>query len=115
MVPAKFIDENLKENSHYYAAHLTIARAEREYDNVQAKPYFALKSRRNSTNISSRDLMHRFGLRGYNFDGLKQEIEAAQNRQEKEDGRFDLNVVILCQSAVLSYTQCSQNFFGTQG
>lgn len=112
MVPTKFINEKLKEHSHYYAAHLAIARAEREYGDVQTKPYAALKSRRNSTNHSSGKLMLRLSQRGHDIDGLKEELEAAKHRHMQEDRKFNPRLASLHQDLrylrTLTILRCSR-------
>ena len=85
MIPARFLEERFKEYGHFYAAYLDIAKLERSYDSTRRTPYVMLKSQRHNTGLTSEDLMHRLRLEGHDFDGLKEEIEAARQRRKKED------------------------------
>ena len=64
------------------------------YAGAEQDPYLRLKSRRHITSVGSEDLMARLRMEGHGFDGLKQEIDAARRRRQKEDCKYLLQTYL---------------------
>ncbi|KAG8527536.1 uncharacterized protein KY384_007688 [Bacidia gigantensis] len=87
LVPAKYIDSQFKEQGYFYGAHVAIAKAEREYDDIAQKPYVKLKSRRYCAGLCSEDSMVHMTREGHKYDMLKEEIEASRQRRKRDNNK----------------------------
>ena len=85
MVPAKFIDAIFKEHSHFYGAFFAIEQAYRTHSNASPQPFQKLKSRRVSA-MKSEQIMASFEGEGHSFEGLREEMRAAESRWQKAEG-----------------------------
>ncbi|KAL9103910.1 MAG: hypothetical protein Q9163_001103 [Psora crenata] len=85
-VPAKYLSACFDEHGHLYGAYCAIADTERQYDGNVQKPYKRLKSRRHP-GVGSEEMIARLRTRGYDMDGLKQEMDSARRRRQNCDGK----------------------------
>lgn len=85
-VPHKFINEKFKEHGHYYGAFFAILEAQRSTRTPMVPPFAPLKTRRVTTGRSSAAMMIELRQDGYEFEELKREIDAAQQRRNREEG-----------------------------
>lgn len=87
-MPTKFIDSTFKEHNHYYGAYFAILEAERGLATAANPPFDRLRSRRANPRITSTIMMETLRQEGFEFDGLKQEIDSAFQRRKRDDGMY---------------------------
>jgi len=87
-VPSKFIESTFKEHNHYYGAYFAILETERRHGSAANPPYDKLRGRRGSSRMTSAILMEELRQEGFDFDGLKQEIDSAFQRRKRDDGTY---------------------------
>lgn len=83
-VPIRFINETFEAQKHYYGAFLAIDKAARECTGSPDDPFRMIKKER-SRSIYQQTLDN-LECMGYDFNRLKREIKAAEERRDKENG-----------------------------
>jgi len=90
MIPSRYIHDTFNQHQHYYGAFFAIDKVERSYGSSNPPPYARLKSKRVNTSSTSVELMSKWRPEGNGREELKQEIDAAKQRERKEDGESSL-------------------------
>lgn len=87
-VPTKFLESTFKEHNHYYGAYFAILEAERGLKAGAIPRFDRLKTKRGNSRVTSAMMMEELRQEGFDFDGLKQEIDSAFQRRKRDDGMY---------------------------
>ncbi|KAK4693198.1 hypothetical protein P7C71_g4153, partial [Lecanoromycetidae sp. Uapishka_2] len=86
-VPTKFIESTFKEHNHYYGAYFAILEAERGLASAVNPPFDRLRSKRANSKTTAARMIEELRQDGFDFDGLKQEIDSAFQRRKRDDAK----------------------------